>query len=235
MGVKIPVRIASIQQETPTIKSFRLDLGGRCFRFKPGQWVDCYAEIEGRLTVAGYSITSSPLNNETIDLAVKLEGDNPVTHFLHKRARVGDTLHVWVGGDFCYQREMGDSIVLVGGGIGLTPLMSVLRYVEDSTSDVEATLIYSARTPSELLFHSRLTEMETRNERIRCVFTVTRQADEPWSGRVGRIDADTLHQARIDLDALFFTCGPPTMIQDMVSLLEGLGVPESRIKHEQWW
>ncbi len=55
----IPVRIVEIRQETPTVKSLKLDLRGQDFSFHPGQWVDCYAEIDGELLEAGYTLTSS--------------------------------------------------------------------------------------------------------------------------------------------------------------------------------
>jgi ferredoxin-NADP reductase len=235
-SMKIPAKIAAIQQETPSVKSFRLDLEGQQFSFLPGQWVDCYAEVNGRLEVAGYSMTSSPLTRGTIDLAVKLVGDNAVTNFLHQRARVGDTLYIEGGqGDFYYQREMGDSLVLIGGGIGITPLMSILRYVDEATSDVRATLLYSARTPSELLFHKQLMEVAARNRRIRCLFTVTQPGGERWRGRVGRIDEEMLKESQLDLNAIFYVCGPPPMIKDMAALLSGLEVNNSLIKYEQWW
>ena len=233
--MKIPVRIAAIRQETPSIKSFRLDMGCQDFSFLPGQWVDCYADIDGRLDVAGYSMTSSPLHTETIDLAVKLEGENPVTHFFHEHARVGDPLYVDGGqGEFYYRREMGDSLVLIGGGIGLTPLMSIIRCVDEAEPDVRATLVYSASTPSELLFRSQLERIAAHNSRIRHLFTVTRPGVEPWDGRTGRIDAGMLTQAGIDPRTLCYVCGPPPMIEQMAGLLDGLGVPASRIKYEGW-
>ena len=85
--MKIPVTIASIEEETPTVKSFRLDLRRQDFRFSPGQWIDCYVEINGKTEIAGYSMTSSPLDQGTIDIAVKRVGENPVTHYLHDKAR----------------------------------------------------------------------------------------------------------------------------------------------------
>ena len=100
------------------------------------------------MEVAGYSITSSPLTNGRIEIAVKLEGENPVTHLLHTRAKIGDELHIDGGqGEFYYQRGKGDSIVLIGGGIGLTPLISILAYVAEAHPEVGATLIYSASSP----------------------------------------------------------------------------------------
>ena len=232
--MQIPVKIIDIRQETPTTKSLRLDLGGQEFRFLPGQWMDCYAEIDGDIGIAGYSMTSSPTNADTIDLAVKLVGENPVTHYVHDQARVGDVLHIEVGGDFYYKRDMGDSLTLIAGGIGITPLMSIVRYVNDAAPEVRLTLVYSAKAPSELLFHDDLNEISSKNENIHCLFTVTQPTSEPWDGRVSRIDADMLEKADIDLNALFFICGPPSMVADTVLMVEGFGVLTSRIKYERW-
>ena len=204
--MRIPATVASIERVTPTVKALRLDLGHRPFSFLPGQWVDCYLTPDGRGDVAGFSMTSSPLTEGTIDLAVKLVGDNAVTHQLHHRARVGEVIYVEGGsGDFFYRREMGDSLVLIGGGIGITPLMSILRYVDEAAPGVRVSLFYSASTPSELLFRDELSKLATRNSAIVCLLTVTRNSDEPWDGAVGRIDAGTFTEAGVDLGA-FSTC-----------------------------
>ena len=56
-----------------------------------------------------------------------------------------------------------------------------------------------------------------------------------WDGYRGRIDADLLRSEGIDPNALFFICGPPSMIQDVAAMLAALGVPGSRVRYEQWW
>ena len=90
-------------RETPTVKSFALDLGGREIGFSAGQWVDLIVTIEGAEAVGGYSITSSPADQSTIRLAVKHDGsDHPVTNWLHDDAREGDLVEVSLGGDFTY-------------------------------------------------------------------------------------------------------------------------------------
>ena len=101
--MRIPVRIADTQKISPTVKSFTLALDGQPFTFLPGQWIDCFAEIDGRTEVAGYSITSSPTEDGWFSIAVKLVGDSAVTDYLHDSAAVGDTLIVEGGqGDFHY-------------------------------------------------------------------------------------------------------------------------------------
>ena len=231
----IAARITAVRQETPTTRSFTLQLESEGFSFLPGQWVDFYAEIDGKLQVAGYSLISVPSENRTVDVAVKRVGDNPVTRYLHEGVGVGDMVYVDGGyGDFAFTRDMSDSIVLISGGIGVTPLLGILRYVRASAPDVRATLVYSAGTPDELLFRQEFEEMERDNPNVRCLLTVTRPVGDEWTGRTGRIDARLLREAHIDDRTLFYVCGPREMVESMLAMLVAEGIPGERVKFETW-
>ena len=230
----IPATIVEIRQVSPTTRALRLDTGGNRLLFSPGQWVDFYADVGGEIAVAGYSIISSPSRPDGFELAVKLVGENPVTHYVHERARVGDVVEVAVGGDFLYTADMGGPLALVAGGIGITPLMSIVRYVDESAPGVRLTLLYSAKTPDELLFRDELEAIARTNPNILCHFTVTRPEGSDWAGRVGRIDRAMASGAEIDAESLFFICGPPPMIDDMVGMATALGAQPSRIRYEGW-
>ena len=234
--MRIPATITRIARRTPTIKSFDLDLGGHELGFKPGQWVDFFVTLEGAEAVGGYSITSSPSVQDSIGLAIKLdEGDHPITNWLHREAQVGDTVEISLGGDFYYTPDMGGPVVLIAGGIGLTPLMSIIRAIDEDDRSTPTTLIYSVSTPSEILFRRDLEEIARRNPAISLVFTTTRPNDEEWSGHTGRIDDQLIRQTEVSPHSLFFICGPPDMIRDVIGMLVRLGAPGSRIKYEQWW
>ncbi len=234
--MRIPATITLIRQETPTIKSFALDLGGREIGFSAGQWVDFFVRLEGAEAVGGYSITSSPALQDSISLAVRMDsGSHPVTGWLHGDARVGDDVEIALGGDFYYTPDEAESVVLIGGGIGLTPLMSIVRSVDEQANRTQLKLVYSAVSPEELLFREQLESIAARNPRISLAFTITQPMADVWDGHTGRIDADLLRAEGIDLDALFFICGPPDMIRDMAAMLESIGVPSSRIRYERWW
>lgn len=234
--MRVPATIARIAQQTPTIKSFDLDLSGRELGFKPGQWVDFFVTLEGAEAVGGYSITSSPSVQDSIGLAIKLDDSyHPVTNWLHKEARVGDCAEISLGGDFYYTPDMEGPVVLIAGGIGLTPLMSIIRAIAESDDSTSATLIYSVSAPSEILFRQDLEEIARRNPAISLVFTVTRPDGQEWNGHTGRIDDQLIRQTQVSPDSLFFICGPPDMIRDVIGMLASLGVPGSRIKYEQWW
>ena len=230
----IPATIVEISQASPTTKALRLDTGDNRLSFWPGQWVDFYADVGGETAVAGYSITSSPSLAGGFELAVKLVGENPVTHYVHQQARVGDLVEVEVGGDFLYRSDMGGPLVLVAGGIGITPLMSIVRYVDESADSAPLTLLYSAKTPDELLFRGELEDIARGNPNVSCHFTVTQPGGADWAGRVGRIDREMAKAAGVEAGTLFFICGPPPMIADMVRMATSLGAHPSHIRYEGW-
>ena len=234
--MRIPATIADIRAETPSVKSFALDLGGRALGFSAGQWVDFFVSIEGAEAVGGYSITSSPAVQTRITLAVKRDGGaHPVTAWLHDEARAGDGVEIALGGDFFFTPGEADSVTLIGGGIGLTPLMSVVRAADELSPSTKLTLLYSAAAPSELLFRRELESIAARNPRIRCEFTITRPTAEAWRGRIGRISAAMMRETGIATDSLCFICGPPPMIRDVAAALAQIGVPPARIRYERWW
>ena len=234
--MKISVRIAEITQLSPRVKEFTLALDGQPFTFLPGQWIDCFVDIDGKTEVAGYSMTSSPTERGRFSIAVKLVGDNPVTDHLHEHAAVGDTLIVEGGsGDFHYTGDSAHPLALIAGGIGITPIASIVRYIDKTDLQVPATLVYSASAPSELLFRHEFEAIATRNSNFRTHLAVTRSHTEPWNGATGRIDAATLHAAGIDANHLCYICGPPEMIKAMLTALKEIGVPQERLQYEQWW
>jgi ferredoxin-NADP reductase len=215
----IPVTIKEIRQETPTIRVLTLDLDGQEFVYRSGQWIDCYAVINGERKIVG--------------IAVK-ESDNPVTEYVHGAARVGDTLFIDGGqGDVFYEDGMGDKIVLIGAGIGVAPLMGMLRYIDDSTN-ASVTMIQSASTVEEMVYFHEASGMAENNPRVRYHATVTQAYPKESFGR-GRISRETLVELGIDIESLFFLSGPGGMILEMDDALRSMGVLDDRILYEVWW
>jgi ferredoxin-NADP reductase len=229
-------RITGIRQETPTVKSFVLDYGSQEFTYLPGQWIDLYVETQEGMAVGGYSMTSSPAQHGHFSLAIKQGTRHPVTRHMYEHAHVGDLVSVSNGqGVFVFEQGMTSRIVLVGAGVGLTPLMSILRYVHGSAPEVSATLVYSIPSPEEYLFRDEIEGMVRDNPNIRALVTVTQDAPKGWSGRTGRISEQMLREAGTSDDTLYYLCGPQQMIEDVVKILQGMGIPDTRIVYEKWW
>ena len=227
----IPVKIRRMRQETPTIKILELDLMGREFSYYPGQWIDCYADIDDERQVAGYSITSSPTTGGVIEVAIK-SSDSPVTRYIHDHAQAGDTLYVDGGqGEVYYTREMGDSLVILAAGIGISPMMGILRYAH-AMGDVEAKIVYGAASDDELAYLDEIKSIADANPRITFHITVSGRGTRH---REGRVDEAMLSGLGLDAGALYYVCGPPPMIRSSVDALRGVGVEDSRIRYELWW
>ncbi len=234
--MEFQAQLLRIHQETPTVKSFLLRVGSEGFTFLPGQWIDLCVDTDGgERAVGGFTLVSSPLRRGVIELAIKgLRGGRAAAH-LWNQARVGDIF--WISrpsGDFCFHEDMSDSLVLIAGGIGVNPLMSMVRYLDDAGKKVRITLIYSVTSPSELLFGKELQAISARNPLLRCLFTVTQPGQEPWEGRRGRIDKKMLEEAKLDLHARYYICGPPGMPTELARVLRGLGVLPDSIRFEEW-
>jgi len=228
----ILVKITELRWETPTVRGLKLDLQGQEFIYKAGQWIDCYADIEGVRYIVGYSLASTPSQKGYIELAVK-QSDNPVTEYIHSGAKVGDTLYVDGGqGEIFYEAGMGSRVILAAAGIGVAPLMGMVRYIVEVT-DAEVTLFQSGSTRDELVFYDELKRL-SENPRVRYYPFVTREA--PGEGvEAGRISGDVMAAHGVDLGSLFYLSGPGGMIPELKEYLVGHGVDESRIKYEVWW
>mgnify|MGYP001061087334 FL=1 len=228
-------RITAITAATPSIHILRLAIPDEGFRFLPGQWVDLSVEIEGVRHTAGYSVTTSPIHQGEIELAIKASARHPLARWVHEQAAVGNRVRVSQGqGPFVYLPEMSDNVVLIGGGVGVTPLLSIFRHVRDTRIPTRVDLVYSVSDSREILFRDELEAAVRSHDNLHVSITVT-QPDTDWHGLTGRIDPVKLHALDAPDDTLYYLCGPRGMVEDMSTLLHGLGVPMNRIIFEKWW
>lgn len=181
-----------------------------------------------------YTIASSPTCGDWIDITVKRETHGVVSRWLHDVAHPGDLLEILApDGPFTFTGEEDESIVLIGGGVGLTPLMSVARYLTEIDWPGAIHLILSFRNPSTYIFKEEIEALRARNSRLSVTVTMTDPNLEGWFGPTGRIDRRLLASAvpavanqRIHL------CGPPAMMKHVTDALIDLGVSPERIKKE---
>jgi len=230
----LPASIVEIRQETPQIKSLLLEVG-EGFTYRPGQWIDLVTRVEGEWAVGGYSLVSTPSMGGRIQLAIKAADHHVVTRHLHETAREGDTVYVSPAGQgsFYFEPGMAEKVVLLGAGIGVTPLVGILRGIHETMPQVQTTLVYSVTESSEILFRDEIERMGLAPN-IRCVITVTRDAED-WRGHTGRISHDLLESMNLPGDALYYYCGSRDFIEDMTELLTHMGIERDRLVFEKWW
>ncbi len=234
----IPVRLLQIHSETPTVKRFVFDVGEREFTFLPGQWIDFYAEIEGREQVGGYSLISAPQNTrQSIELAIKASPHHPVTRWLHERAQPGDCFRISPAQGACvWQPAAHKPVVLIAGGIGITPLLSIFRNFCARETEQALFLLYSASHPDEFAFGTEIRAAAAVDPRLKVWFICTRpvQILPDWVRGRARLTGNFLWDYALPLDADYFICGPRTMLFSLEAQLLSQGVAAPNIHFERW-
>ncbi len=232
------LRVAQIVRETPSTSTLRLvePSGGRLpFDFLPGQFMQVEVSPDGGAAKRSYTIASPPTRTGHLELTVKREDQGVVSRFLHEQVKVGDRLKV-AGpyGAFTFSGTDADSIVLIAGGVGVTPMMSVLRYLTDIVWPGQIFFIYSARSTEEMLFRGELEAIETQHPNVNVLCTVaTRTPGTSWLGPEGMLTRELLQGAVPELGRRrIHLCGPPNMMAAVKALLTELGAPAEQIRTE---
>jgi ferredoxin-NADP reductase len=169
--------IAAIVPQTPRVKSFYF-AAAHPFSFRAGQHVDVRLTApDGYLAERSYSIASAPETAEVIELAIERLDDGEVSPFFHEVAAVGDEIELRgpIGGHFVWDIEDGGPLLLLGGGSGVVPLMSMIRHRAAQGSSVPALLLYSARNWDEIIFRDELIALHDRRDGFELVFASTRE------------------------------------------------------------
>ena len=226
----VPLPVLAVLDESPTVRTFRLARPS-AFEFLAGQFLTVQVQTDGRPQVRCYSISSAPEASGYLEISVKRQG--VVSGTLHATLRPGSTLLAKPpAGRFTYPEGDDRPIVLIAGGVGITPLVSMLRHGVVAEPGRPITLIYSARGQRELVFWDELSALARRHPHVRLVGTVT-ERDEGWQDRVGRIDAALVgNYVPNAAHSVFLMCGPLEMIESIRKALLALGVPEAQIRSE---
>ncbi len=232
------LKVVQIVRETPTVQTFRLADPGTDrlpFDFLPGQFLQVEVTPEsGKTARRSYTIASSPTQRAYVELTVKREEQGAVSKYLHDQLTVGDLLKV-AGpfGEFTFTGTDAESIVLIAGGVGITPMMSVLRYLTDIAWPGQIFFLYGARSTEEFVFRDELERLERRYSNLHIMAAMQRSAGTVWLGPEGPITKELLGSAVPDIaKRRVHLCGPPGMMAAMRAQLAELGVPEAQLHTE---
>lgn len=232
-----PLRVAAIFQETPNVKTFRFvgtDATGLPFTFIPGQFLTFKAEVDGKLLRRSYTIASSPTQQHYLEITVKREDLGAESRYLHDHVAIGDRVEVsGPSGLFTFTSVEADSIVLIGGGVGITPLMCIVRYLTDRAFPGDIYFLYAARSPQDFIFREELDYLEKRHKNLHISATMARADASSWTGKLGFITKEFIADAVPDISRRrVHVCGPPPMMEAVKAQLLELGVPQVKIKTE---
>jgi 3-phenylpropionate/trans-cinnamate dioxygenase ferredoxin reductase subunit len=230
--------VAEVRRETPTVTTVSLaprdgyDENG--WDFSPGQ----FAWLRLRRSVTGeehpFTIASSPHLPGRVEFTIRNAGD-----FTRGIGRLRPGQPVWVDGphgSFTSDDDSCEGVVMIAGGVGITPMMSMVRAAADRRDPRPHRLVVVARSSADLLFRQELGVL--RESLDLEVTEVLRRPHAGWEGHTGEINiglltgvlgADDEHD---NLD--YFLCGPGGLVHDALTALEALGVPNHRVHTEQF-
>lgn len=226
----VPVPVLAVIDEAVDVRTFRFARPDG-FDFVPGQFLTVRVRVDGRDHARCYSISSPPEARGLLDITVKRQG--LVSGTLHATLRPGSVVPVKApAGVFRYPSDDDRPLLLLAGGIGITPLLSMLRHATQTEPSRAVTLLYAARTEAHLAFRDELETASRRHPQVRTVFAVTRATASPGI-YPGRIDESLVRATMPDVaGAIALLCGPQPMIDGLRALLTGLGVPPAQIRAE---
>jgi ferredoxin-NADP reductase len=228
--MKFETYVKEIIPRTYNVRSFRFPRP-ETLSYKPGQFLFVTIEAEGGKELSKhFSFSSSPTEKGHIEFTKKLLESEFSTAL--KALKEGDWARIDAPyGKFTFEGEY-EKIGLLGGGIGITPLRSICKYCTDMRLNTKITLLYGNRSESDIAFRKELEEMQEQNKNLKVVF-ILNEASNEWKGATGIIDAELVKKEIPDYkETVFYTCGPPAMVETMEKLVEKLGLPKTQLNRE---
>jgi ferredoxin-NADP reductase len=227
--------VLDVVPETPRVKTIAFDVpdwpGHRA-----GQHVDVRLTAEdGYQAQRSYSIASAPASPR-IELTVERLDDGEVSPFLTDELRPGDQIELRgpVGGYFVWEPSHGGSLLLVGGGSGVVPLMAMIRLRATAGSAPDTRLLFSSRSWDDVIYRNELERLE--GDGLRVVHTLTRWQPDSWTGYGRRVDAEMLAEVGPSPAERphVYVCGPTPFVEAVAQALVQLGHEPQRVKTERF-
>lgn len=233
----VALPVTQVIQEADEVRTFRLDNSQKLFPLhKPGMFVKIRLNISGEDVWRSFSISSSPLHPETIDLTIKCNSQGQVGNYCFEHIRPGTLMHLKGPlGQFYFDQEQHlEPLVLLCAGIGITPMMSIVRYLNDLNQNRLCYLFYGARTHRDIIFDEETRQLITQMPGFNYFLTLSQPAPQ-WLGYCGYLDYEFMVSKIPQVTtSRFFLCGPKGFNQEFEEQLLETGVPQALIHSEQF-
>lgn len=209
------------------------------FEFKPGQAIDLFLPAESAQTEAqshAFSIVSAPHEPDLV-IATRIR-DSQYKRSLNAMEPGSNVEIDGPFGSLTLHKNAARASVLVAGGIGITPFMSMLRNAASQPSSRTLLLICSNRRPEDTAYLAELEDLQKRMPNFRMLATMTDMAhsSQDWKGSTGKVDGDFVRNAIADLEnPIAYVSGPPGLVQAMRAVLADAGIDEEDIRSEEFF
>lgn len=232
--------VADKVEESSLITSFYLKPkdGVQLPSFKPGQYITIKLDIPGEKNIVNrqYSLSAAP-NKEYYRISVKREADNQpegkASNYLHDHVNKGDFVEVSApAGDFYLEVDNEAPVVLISGGVGITPTMGMLETLAAKNSKREIIFIHAARNEEAHAFKEHTKQLISELENARSYVAYGKKTNQQTICDVeGHISAEFLKEV-VPSNSICYICGPVPFMGAVIGHLSKNGIPEEQIKFE---
>ena len=228
MVIELKFLIIETRQETPDVKSIKLDAK---LDYRPGQYMMVELETGDDKNIHPLSLASSP-TEDFLMFSTKISQSNFKQKFSSLEA--GDKVKIKGPMGIFVLNENAKESVFLGGGIGITPFRDMIKYASDKRLPMKLALLYSNKTPNDIVYKDEWPLFEKQNPRLKVVNTVT-DSTANWKGKTGRINESMIKESCNDINsAVFYICGPPGMVTGLSELLKTMNIPQQNVKIEKF-
>jgi ferredoxin-NADP reductase len=216
--------------------AFYFDRSKENWEFHPGQYIRMMLPIDNpddRGTMRYFTISSSPLDTQYLRIITKvIQSSFKMTLFSLKP---GEEVSFYGPNGIFYLHEDEADIVLLAGGIGMTPFISMLEYASAKNLQNNISLFVAFSKPDEMIFFDTLTQISNTHQNIKIIYTITKPEQTSWNGENGRISVELIQKYISDSKKPFYyVTGPPPMVEATVKMVEQMGLSEERILQEHF-
>ncbi len=226
------LKLIKIIDETPDVKTFIFEASEK-INFLPGQFFMFRFPDNPKLQRA-YSISSSPTEKNCIEITVRLVGVFTTRLF---KSKINDYL-ISKGpyGKLVFTEDIKNNLVLISAGCGIGAFRSIMRYCTEKKLPNKINLIYSVKTPADIISNEEIKKIKNENPNFNYTITITRPKPEHnWTGKTGRINPELLKQEIEDIEnSLYYLCGPIQFVKSTIEMLESLGVKPEQLRKDAW-
>lgn len=242
MSKFVPLKVTKVVRETADASTIFFEApSDGSFAYKPGQYLTLKLNVGGESLRRAYSLCSSPITDKELAVTVKRVDHGKVSSFVHTQVKAGDVIEVFPPmGNFKITTDPANArhLILLGGGSGITPLMSILKSILFAEPKSRVSLIYGNRDEASIIFNRELEQLsESHPDRLRVIHILS-DPSEAWFGMKGlplRHVVLGIVQDLMNADNLpktYWICGPSPMMDESQAALGFLGIDKGGIYRE---
>ena len=209
--------------------------------YKPGQFITLILTINGKKIRRAYSLSSSSYLGENPTITIKRVEGGIMSNHINSNLKAGDKIEIMEPmGSFTTEISSDNKrhVFLVGGGSGITPLLSIAKSILSQESNSKVSLIYANQNEASIIFDDRIKKLKEDNSGNFDIVHFLENPSSDWSGSKGRLDISKLKTTFADLndntysDVSYFTCGPEPMMNIVMDTLNEMGIADDK-KHKE--